>query len=101
MKLNIPFINLSFISAAALALTLVNTAYTASAAGHNADYSGMENQILAQRQKFSQLDKNQDSSISEEEAKNSPELGPNFNQLDMNGDQGIDSIEFSAFEARD
>jgi hypothetical protein len=100
MKLNISF-DLSFISVAALVLILVNTTYTASAAGQRSDYQEMKSQISAQQQKFSQLDKNQDSSISEAEAKDSPDLAPNFNQLDMNGDQGIDSVEFSAFESRD
>jgi hypothetical protein len=88
--------NISFISVAALALILVNTAW---AAGQSSAYPGMKDPGSAQQQ-FSQLDKNKDSSISKAEAKNSPALASNFKEIDKNGDHGIDSIEFNAFEAK-
>jgi hypothetical protein len=81
--------NISFISAAALFI-LVNTACATSS--QHPDQSELPT--------FSQLDKNQDGYISEEETKNySSALNSKFDQIDKNGDQKLDRFEFSAFEA--
>ncbi|QBQ55688.1 EF-hand domain-containing protein [Nitrosococcus wardiae] len=90
-------LNLISISAAALSLMLANTAFSA---GQQTQQRGMEEgQGSTQQSKsFSELDQNQDGSISEEEAENWHTLGSKFDEADRNSDQTIDRSEFSAFE---
>lgn len=88
--------NKFFISAAALLWILPSIAFPAK---QDLQKNSLEQERWAGRQPtFSELDKDQDSYISKEEAKSWKTLNSKFDEVDKNGDQKIDRSEFNSFQ---